>query len=253
MDPLSDYRKSFNQSIEWVWWLMSGRELEPLQDFFVRELLKWHKENRRDFPWRRQRDPFRVLVAELMLQRTRAEQVVAAYRAFIERFPSVEAVASARIEDVEEILNPLGLRHRIPRILALFRELSEKYKGAIPSEFERLIELPGVGRYIASAVLCFGFGKNVPIVDANVVRVFRRYFGIRPLKKRPHTDPAVWELAGGIVRRGNAVEINEAILDFASIICTPKPKCGGCPVRTMCVSSKTQNDASISWCGNRNV
>jgi A/G-specific adenine glycosylase len=220
---------------------MNGKESEPLRDLFVRELLKWHKENRRVFPWRRQRDPFKVLVAELMLQRTRAEQVVAAYRAFIESFPDVEAVASARIEDLEKILNPLGLRHRIPRFLALFKELREKHKGVIPSEFEDLVKLPGIGRYIASAVLCFGFGKNVPIVDANVVRVFRRYFGIRPSKRRPHTDSALWNLASEVVREGNAAEINEAILDFASIICTPKPRCEGCPLRITCFAFKADS------------
>jgi A/G-specific adenine glycosylase len=162
--------------------------------------------------------------------------VVAAYQTFIEKFPSVEAAAAARAEDIEKILSPLGLRHRIPRFLALFRQLSEKYGGRIPSELEDLIELPGVGRYVASAVLCFGFGRNVPIVDANVVRVFRRYFGVRISKKRPHTDPLIWNLAGEIVKMGSAIEINEAILDFASLICTPKPKCKECPLRSGCAS-----------------
>jgi A/G-specific adenine glycosylase len=215
---------------------MDNEELELQQDFFINELLKWHKENRRTFPWRQQRNPFKVLVAEIMLQRTRAEQVVVAYQAFMEKFPSIEAVVSAKVEDVKEILKPLGLHHRIPRFITLFKELFEKYNGNIPSEFEDLLKLPGIGKYIASAVLCFGFGKSVPIVDANVVRVFRRYFGIHLSKKRPHTDPAIWNLASEIVGKGNAVEINEAILDFASLICTPKPKCDKCPIRAMCIS-----------------
>jgi A/G-specific adenine glycosylase len=209
--------------------------------FLVHQLLKWHKEGRRLFPWREQRDPFKVLVAELMLQRTRAEQVVTVYRTFIDRYPTVEAAASAKIEDVEEILRPLGLHHRIPRLLALFKELNEKYGGSVPSELKELMKLPGVGRYVASAVLCFGFGKSVPIVDANVVRLFTRYFEVRSSKKRPHTDPAIWNLASEVVEMGNAVEINEAILDFASTICTPRPKCRECPLRIACAHFNTSS------------
>jgi A/G-specific adenine glycosylase len=219
--------------------MIKGGGLERVLEFFVQELLKWHRRGRRAFPWRKERDPFKVLVAELMLQRTRAEQVAAVYQAFIEKFPDIRATASAKIEEVEEILKPLGLHHRIPRLLALFKELNEKYGGSVPSELEELMKLPGVGRYVASAVLCFGFGKNVPIVDVNVVRLFTRYFGVRSSKKRPHTDPTIWNLASEVVKMGNAVEINEAILDFASTICTPRPKCRECPLRIACAYFNT--------------
>lgn len=111
------------------------------------------------------------------------------------------------------------------------RELAEL--GHVPDEMEELLELPGVGRYIASAVLCFGFGRDVPIVDVNVARVLGRVFGLKP-KGRPQNDPNMLKLAGGLVPRGKGPEYNEALLDFAALVCGPGPLCEGCPLRKLC-------------------
>lgn len=205
-----------------------------LQKFFVFELLKWHRIYRRNFPWRESRDAYKVLVAELMLQRTRAVQVAEVFNVFISKFPDVNKVASADIVELKSLLQRLGLHHRIPRFVELFRKISSDYNGEVPSDFEALMKLPGVGRYIASAVLCFGFGKEVPVVDVNVVRVLSRFFGIRSAKKRPHTDPIFWKYASELVKISSAIEVNEAMLDFASLVCSRKPLCNKCPVKIMC-------------------
>lgn len=169
-----------------------------------------------------------------MLQRTRAEQVAKIFDVFIRKFPNVDELATAKPDEIRTILNPLGLHQRIPRFVELFRKISSYHNGKIPSNLEELMKLPGVGRYIACAVLCFGFGKEVPVVDVNVVRVLSRFFGIRSTKKRPHMDPIFWEYASELVKVGNAIEVNEAILDFASLVCLRKPRCGECPVKVMC-------------------
>lgn len=173
-------------------------------------------------------------MAELLLQRTRAEQASEIFNVFIKKFPDIDKVVKADLDEVRAILYPLGLHHRVPRFIELFKRISTNYNGVIPSKLEELVRLPGIGKYIAYAVLCFGFGKDVPVVDVNVVRVLSRFFGICSAKKRPHTDPIFWECASELVRLGNAIKVNEAILDFASLICLRKPRCSECPMRVMC-------------------
>jgi A/G-specific adenine glycosylase len=215
--------------------------------FFVKSIIKWHKEHMRIFPWRKGRNPYRVLVAELMLQRTRANQVAEIYGIFIRRFPNVDTVVRASADELRAVLSPLGLHHRIPRFIELFRKISADYKGKIPSDLKELLKLPGIGKYVASAVLCFGFDKKVPIVDVNVVRVLSRFFGIRSTKKRPHTDTIFWQYASELIKNGNAKKVNEALLDFASLICQRVPRCNECPVNSMCLFfNETQSPYSHS-------
>lgn len=203
--------------------------------FFIERILKWHEEHRRVFPWRKDRDPYRVLVAELMLQRTRAKQVSQVYSEFIKRIPAPKDIAKIGEDEIAKLLEPLGLKHRIPRFISLLKKLASEYEGEVPSKIDALLELPGVGKYVANAVLCFGFGLPVPIVDVNVARVLSRFFGISPTKRRAHTDGSFWELAERLIKQaGDGVKFNEAILDFAALVCSPKPQCGLCPLSSMC-------------------
>lgn len=179
-----------------------------------------------------------------MLQRTRAEQAAEVFNLFIEKFPTIHQAATANPDELTAVLHSLGLHHRIPRFIALFKELMINYGGNIPSDPKELMKLPGVGRYIAHAVLCFGFGQQVPVVDVNIARVLSRFFGIRSIKKRPHTDPVFWEYANRLIKLGNAMDINEAMLDFASLICLKKPRCGDCPVKSMCAFFNDSPDTS---------
>jgi len=193
-------------------------------------------------PWRTVRDAiydlrarsFRVLVAEIMLQRTRADQVESIFRKFFEEFPDIESAAKADKEKMVQILEPLGLRHRIPRIRQLLSELVEKYDGRVPDKYETLLKLPGVGPYIASAVLCFGFGIAVPIVDSNIARFYMRFFGLKRGKKRPHQDERVLKLARKYLPKNRAKEFTEALLDFTALVCKPNPLCDSCPLKEKC-------------------
>jgi A/G-specific adenine glycosylase len=169
-----------------------------------------------------------------MLQRTRADQVAKVYEEFMEKFPSPQSLAKAETDEIEGILGHLGLRHRIPRFIELSRKVSDEYGGEVPSNLEDLMSLPGVGPYVANAVLCFGFGQEVAIVDANVVRVLSRFFGLASSKRRGHTDPLFWQFARQLLPRNKGIQFNEAVLDFAALICRKPPLCVECQVSSMC-------------------
>lgn len=204
------------------------------KEFFVKGLLKWHKNNKRQFPWRCDRSPYKVLIAELMLQRTQAKQVAQIFKNFIDTYPTIGEAAAADPQKVSGILEPLGLRHRIPRIIDILRKIVIEYGGRVPDDYKRLISIRGIGPYIASAVLCFGYGKPVPVVDVNVVRVLSRFFGITPSKRRAHTDPAYWNLSQKLMPKSKGPEFNEALIDFAAIVCTKEPRCEICPFSQAC-------------------
>ena len=143
--------------------------------------------------------------------------------------------------EIEEILRPLGLTHRIPRIRTMIEQLVKKYEGRVPNSYRSLLRLPGVGRYIASAVLCFGFNKRVPIVDSNIARFYLRFFGLKDIKKRSHEDKRILHIAKECLPRKNVREFNEALLDFTASICKPKPRCDKCPLETLCNYPKQVN------------
>src|SRR3989442_2444599 len=144
-------------------------------------LLNWFKANKRDFPWRdsfANPDPFVILFTEIMLQRTKADQVVPVYVEFVKRYPSFEALRSASSDEVASLFSQLGLAWRAKNLVNLIRVLEERYRGEIPQTFSALRELPGIGDYVAKAVLCYAFGQSVVPIDTNVVRVVSRLFGI---------------------------------------------------------------------------
>ncbi|MEM3646808.1 MAG: hypothetical protein QW334_01500 [Thermofilum sp.] len=202
----------------------------------VREkLLQWFEINGRDFPWRRTRDPYRILIAEIMLQRTRAEQVVPVYEEFIRHFPNPESLARAGMEAVRAFFSKLGLLWRADLVVRLAGELVKRFGGSPPPEREKLLSLPAVGDYMADAVLSFAYGMDVAVVDSNVCRVLRRIFGLKP-KGEARRDRRFRELAMKLVPHGKSREFNWAMIDFASEVCTPrKPKCRECLLKSICV------------------
>ncbi len=144
---------------------------------FTRKLLRWYGQHARDLPWRRTRDPYRVIVSEFMLQQTQVSRVSEFYPRFLERFPTIERLASARPKAVREAWDGLGYYARASNLHALSRVVSKTMNGKLPDDPEDLDELPGVGRYTAGAVACFAYEKPVPAVDTNVKRVLERVFG----------------------------------------------------------------------------
>ncbi|NLE94592.1 MAG: hypothetical protein GX600_02745, partial [Dehalococcoidia bacterium] len=162
---------------------------------FVRRLLRWFRENGRRFPWRETRDPYEVLVAELMLQRTQASQVVDVYVGFLHDYPNLDSTRSLTARKLRTYLAPLGLAKRVPLVKGALSRLLKDHNGRVPRTYSELNALPGVGPYTANAVRCFAHGSSVALVDANIVRILTRVFGIRS-RKRLRTDAQFAELAG---------------------------------------------------------
>jgi A/G-specific adenine glycosylase len=195
-------------------------------------LLKWHRKNRRIFPWREKRDSYLVLVAEFFLQRTPANRVAALLPKFIEEFPSPDKLARANPSHLEHIYGSLGLKKRMRWLVESMKIVHQKYGGRIPNKIEDLLLLPGIGEYTASAILCFGFGQSISIVDANVVRVLTRIFGLLETHKAPSV--AIKKIAREMLPKTQIVDYNEAILDFAALICKKHPLCDQCPMNGLC-------------------
>ena len=205
----------------------------------VVRLLAWWEKNKRNFPWRSTKDPYRILVAEILLRKTDAPKVLAIYEDFFKKYPSIKELAEASEVGLAEFLKPLGLyRVRAKQLKNIAKEISEKYKGIIPQDPESLKKLKGIGSYIANAVACFAHGKTVPVVDTNVARVISRVFGIKP-KARPHLDKRIWRVADELVKLGDARKINLAIIDLATLVCTARqPNCKICPLKEHCAYAK---------------
>jgi A/G-specific adenine glycosylase len=204
---------------------------------FAERLLAWFRSNARRFPWRETRNPYRILVAEMMLQKTTSKQAEEVFCIFLDRFPSVRDLARALLIRIEETITPLGLEHvRAVRLKKTAKEIVEKHGGQIPRDKKALLSLPGVGEYIANAVLCLAYGENLPLLDTNQLRVFDRIFGIKSSKKRARTDRAMWKLAEDVIPNGKGREFGLGILDFASLVCRAKdPKCTVCAMNDFCI------------------
>ncbi len=198
-------------------------------------LLAWSAGHRRDFPWRRPgTSPYEVMLAELLLKRTTATAVARAYPDLVRRYPSLQQLSLATEEELAGVLRPIGLfQQRSRAIVRLAAHLMGKEGGTIPSSLERLGVVPGLGDYSSRAILSFGFGSPMAVVDGNVIRVFGRVFhGL--LSARPSLA-RVQEIADRLVLGDDHRQLNLAMLDFGALVCTPsRPKCGECPVSKAC-------------------
>ncbi|MGI0070222.1 MAG: hypothetical protein ACREAN_08215 [Nitrosopumilaceae archaeon] len=194
-------------------------------------------QNKRQFSWRNTRDPFKILIAELLLRKTTARQVESVYSEFLEKFPNPKSLASATSSSIENEIERLGIQHQRAVLLKrLSQIIVEEFHGGMPASEEDLKSLPGVGQYGANAVLNLAYGKKVPLVDVNVLRVINRVFGIKSSKKRARNDPEMWNFAKKLLPRKNTRDHNLAMLDFASAICVSRgPKCRQCFATPYCV------------------
>lgn len=197
--------------------------------------MRWYETNRRDFPWRQTTDPFRILVSEMLLHQTFARKVVPVYQALVEKYPTPAHFSRARSKTIRGIIQPLGFLYRADRLKAIGKKLVDDFDGAVPREEQDLLSLPGVGPYTASAVRCFGFEEQVPIIDTNVLRVYRRVFSTAPHSTKLGPDKASVEVAKEALPKARARDYNYAILDFAALVCTHyNPTCASCPLLEVC-------------------
>lgn len=201
---------------------------------FVKRLLVWWQKNRRSYIWRNTRNPYRIAIAEMMLQRTRADQVEPVYKRFMKKYPKPRILAKAPAGDVEEDLRSLGLLHRVGKIRNFAITLVKEHRGVMPRSRDGLLKLPNIGDYAADATTCFAYGQDAAVVDANVVRVLQRVFGVK-VGGEARRNLEIRRLAQILVPRGKAREYNWAMIDFAALVCTPRnPKCGECPLADLC-------------------
>ena len=202
-----------------------------------RALLRWFDKNRRAFPWREtfeSPDPYLILFTEIMLQRTKAEQVVPVYSEFVERYPTFAHLSNASESDVVSLFARLGLRWRARNVVRLIRVLEEKFDGEIPRDIADLKKLPAVGDYVANAVMCYAFGERTAPVDSNVVRVVSRLFGLTTTGDSARRSKQVLQVANSLIHKERAVDLNLALLDIAAQVCKPKPLCQVCPLQLFC-------------------
>jgi len=204
---------------------------------FHRRLLAWYARHGRDLPWRRTRDPYHILVSEIMLQQTQVDRVIPKYREFLGRYPTFQQLADARLPDVTRAWYPLGYYRRAKHLHGIARETVARYGGRLPDEGAELLRLGGIGRYTAGAILAFAHRKDAALVDTNVRRVLGRVFlGARRLA-RLRGERTMWDLAESLVPAGRAYDYNQALMDFGATWCTArKPKCPRCPMKTFCRS-----------------
>jgi len=199
---------------------------------FFELILKWGKDNFRDFPWRNTKNPYHIFIAEFLLQKTHSKMAERAYHIFLNRYPTITDLNEARLQDIQGIFKKIGLMYRAERIKAIAKLiLNESHE--IPKERKKLLSLPGIGKYMTNAILCFGYNQRVPIVDVNVARILMRFFGL-PEANRPQNNKIVWEKALEILPEIEYKRYNWLLLDFGSIVCSSKPKCSICPLICEC-------------------
>jgi A/G-specific adenine glycosylase len=202
---------------------------------FKKRMLEWYSSNARAFSWRYIDNPYKIWIAETLLQQTDAAKVLQLYPKFIDKYPDIEFLANAEIEEVKSMLSRIGLVYRAERMITAAESILEKYCGIFPFSRSGLLHIKGIGDYIASAILCFAYGEVCPVVDVNVIRVIERVFGFKSVLSRPRNDKRVWEYAGELVDIKNPKDYNYALLDFAALICIAKnPICSRCFLNDIC-------------------
>jgi A/G-specific adenine glycosylase len=204
----------------------------------------WFRRHGRDLPWRRTRDPYHVLVSELMLQQTQVSRVVDYYERWLQRFPTLHDVARARPSQVREAWDGLGYYARARNLQQLARAVAPNGEPnhALPSELEALRALPGVGAYTAGAVASFAYEKRAPLVDTNIARVLLRLFAPSHSPKSGLGQKVAWALAEAVLpRTGKASWThNQAIMELGALVCTARvARCGACPLRRGCATGRS--------------
>lgn len=203
--------------------------------FFSTELLAWYRAQKRDLPWRLNKDPYRIWVSEIMLQQTRVDTVIPYYLTFMEKFPTVSALAKAPEEEVLKCWEGLGYYSRARNLQAGAKMVVEKYDGIIPDDKAAVSGLKGVGPYTSGAIMSIAFNRPEPAVDGNVMRVLSRFFCLEEDIAKPATRVGIEKLAAALIPEGEAGDFNQALMELGALVCTPKsPGCLTCPVMEQC-------------------
>ena len=205
--------------------------------WFRRRLLDWYRRHGRDLPWRQTRDPYRVLVSEIMLQQTQVDRVLPKYHEWLDRYPTFQALALAPEADAVRTWYPLGYNIRPRRLHAIARESVERFGGSLPEDEATLLSFKGVGQYTAGAVRSFAFGQRAAILDTNVARVLFRVFVKRGDARSHAAKKRLWAISACVLPHKHVYDFNQALMDFGATLCTARaPRCQDCPMTSRCRS-----------------
>lgn len=212
-----------------------GIVMNKQKKYFSQPLLSWYQQNKRDLPWRQQTNPYYTWVSEIMLQQTRVETVKPYFKKFIDRFPTVMALANAKEEEVLKAWEGLGYYSRARNLQIAAREVKEKYNGYIPADKMKVAALKGIGPYTVGAIMSIAFNQAEPAVDGNVMRVLTRYFRLHDNISKLTTRKKLEHVAQELIPKGCAADFNQALMELGALICMPKrPTCLFCPVNEHC-------------------
>ena len=205
-----------------------------VEKYIRRKLFLWHKENYRDFPWRHTKDPYKIMVAEFMLHRTRADQVVRVYQGFMKKYPGVDSLACANPVEVNKVTERLGLHWRGKHFINAAIFIKENFRGGIPDSKDKLLSVPGIGEYIAGAILTVTFNKKEWVVDSNIARFLNRFYGLE-LRGEIRRKRELIKISKKIYQTTRSRQLTFALLDFTALVCKPiKPVCNSCIIRMKC-------------------
>jgi A/G-specific adenine glycosylase len=207
-------------------------------------LLSWYDRNKRDLPWRENRDPYRIWVSEIMLQQTRAETVKPYFLRFVDRLPTVRALAEAEESELLKLWEGLGYYSRVRNLQKAARTVMSEHGGVIPADFDALLALSGVGRYTAGAIASMAFDISVPAVDGNVLRVMARLMKYEENVLSPATRSYVEDVVSHLVPTVRAGDFNQALIELGALVCLPsgEAKCASCPLALLCAAHRDGAD-----------
>jgi A/G-specific adenine glycosylase len=204
---------------------------------FRQRLLAWYRRHGRDLPWRKTSDPYHILVSEIMLQQTQVDRVLPKYHEWLQKYPSLRALAAAPEQEVTETWYPLGYNIRPRRLQTIARESVTRYGGALPADEATLRSFKGIGAYTAGAIRSFAFHERAAILDTNVARVLFRIFVATGEARSHATRRHLWILAETLMPTRHVFDFNQALMDFGATVCVArKPKCLVCPMSSACAA-----------------
>src|SRR6266404_9799420 len=204
---------------------------------FRARLLAWYRRHGRDLPWRKTDDPYHILVSEIMLQQTQVDRVLPKYAEWLDKYPSLAALAVAPEDEVTGTWYPLGYNIRPRRLQTIAREAVARYDGRLPSDEATLLSFKGIGAYTAGAIRSFAFRERAAILDTNVARVLFRMFVRRGDPKAHAMKKHLWAVSEAVVPYKHVFDFNQALMDLGATVCVArKPKCDECPMTSLCSS-----------------
>lgn len=202
--------------------------------WFRRQLSLWAAENLRKFPWRCTTEPYKIFIAEFLLQKTGAITVVPVYNNFLSQYPTLQDLAAASIAEISLLLKPLGLHFRAQRLHESVQIILKEYAGKIPTTESQLLALPGVGKYTARAICSQAYSQPLAILDTNVARIFERFFGLQGNRVKSRCK-LLWQAAEQVAPKTEVGRWNLTLLDFGAAVCTARnPSCASCPLAREC-------------------